>query len=971
MKSSKRKWFILAGVVALIATISGVVLSVLSKDETLNMEDVYSVTRVVAPYLIPFIIVVLGLMIVSSIMETKWNKKKMFLFNWEAAVGSVLVLVITVNTIAFGPMSTIISQVFPDKVEISEEILKESAALAEEIANQGTVLLKNEENLLPLQGNRLNVFGWASTNPSYGGTGSGGIDASTCVTLLEGLTNSGVEINAELESFYVDYRADRPVVGMWEQDWTLPEPSVESYSEDLINNAKDFSDTALIVISRVGGEGADVPTDVSKVTYEGNNGDFKEGDHYLQLSATEKEMVELVTKNFNNVVVLYNGANAMELGWVNDYESIKSVLWSAGPGQEGFNALGKIVTGELNPSGRTVDTFVYDLTKTPTWNNFGTYAYDNAEGYHFVNYVEGIYVGYRFYETFFLNDEDRYQEEVLYPFGYGLSYSEFEQTMGELSVDAEGNINVDVTVSNTGGVSGKEVVQLYYTAPYTEGGIEKSAIALLDFGKTKELKPGESETISFSFNKEDMASYDTYGEGCYVLDEGIYEIKLMKNSHEMIDVKEYNVESKVVYNESNKRLSDKVVSTNQFEDFTSGDVTYLSRKNNFENYEEAIRAPQSYSISAKALEGLTNNTNYEIVNDDGDVMPITGAKNGLKLYDLLGKEYEDPMWEQLLDQLTVEEMKNLIALGGYQTIAVESVGKLATTDADGPAGFSSFFNSVIKGTPFPGATMIAATWNKELAHQRGISMAKEAKGLNVSGWYAPAMNIHRSAFAGRNFEYYSEDPVISGKMAAQETKGAQENGLYVYMKHFALNDQEDSRCDMLCTWSNEQAIRQIYLKPFEDAVKEGGATAAMSSFNYIGNKWAGGSEELLNNVLRGEWGFRGMVLTDYFGGYGYMDADKGIRSGNDIMLSPNGHDDAYVSDTTSATAVTAMRTASHNIMYTVVNSNAYDDYTEGIQLKGWMKAAIGIDVALILVLLGAQALIIIQYRKKEDGITGS
>ena len=371
-------------------------------------------------------------------------------------------------------------------------------------------------------------------------------------------------------------------------------------------------------------------------------------------------------------------------------------------------------------------------------------------------------------------------------------------------------------------------------------------------------------------------------------------------------------------------------------------------------------------MSASALAGLSNNETYVIEVDDNDVMPTTGAKNDIELADLIGKTYEDPMWETLLDNLTVEEMKNLIALGGYQTIAIDSVKKIATVDADGPAGFSSFFNTAIKGTPFPGATMIAATWNKELAYQRGVSMAKEADGLNVSGWYAPAMNIHRSAFSGRNFEYYSEDPVISGKMAAEEVRGAQENGLYAYIKHFALNDQEEQRLGLLCTWANEQTIRQTYLKPFEDAVKLGGATAVMSSFNYIGNEWAGGCSALLNDVLRGEWGFRGMVLTDYFGGYGYMDADKAIRNGNDIMLSPNGHDDAWLEDTTSATAVSAMRTAAHNIMYTVVNSNAYDNYTGGLQLNGWMKVTIGIDVALVIVLIAIQAVVIISYKKRDD-----
>ncbi|MGL5260462.1 MAG: glycoside hydrolase family 3 protein, partial [Lachnospiraceae bacterium] len=958
MKRSKKKWLILAVCVALLAIIAAVVLNVLRNDPTLDMADVYSMINTIVPYLVPFVVIGLAAMIIGTVLEAKFDKKKMFLFNCEAALVSVLVLIITVNAICVGPMSTLITQLFPDTKGISEETLAESSALAEEMANQGTVLLKNDNSFLPIDITALNVFGWASTNPCYGGTGSGSIDPETCVTLLQGLTNAGIQYNTELEEFYVNYRADRPEVGMWSQDWTLPEPVAGTYTTDLLNSAKEFSDTALIVITRVGGEGADVPTDVSKVTYEGNPGDFPAGEHYLQLSKTEREMVELVTSNFENVIVLYNGSNAMELDWVDEYSQIKSTIWLPSPGQEGFNALGKIITGELNPSGKTVDTFVKDLTKTPTWNNFGTFEYDNAEGYHFVNYVEGIYVGYRYYETYFLNNEEGYNNAVQYPFGHGLSYTTFEQTMGELVADGTGNYSVDVTVTNTGSVAGMDVVQIYQTAPYYEGGIEKSAVALVDFEKTEMLEPGASETITITFNEEDLASYDTYGEGAYVLDAGIYEIKLMKNSHEVIDSKTFEVASKIVYNEENKRSSDLEVATNTFEDFTSGELTYLSRANNFENHDVVLAAPTSYSMNADSLATVTNHETYVIENDENDVMPTVGVNNGIELFELRGKEYDDELWDSLLDQLTVEEMKNLIGLGGYQTIAIESVKKLATVDADGPAGYSSFFNETIKGTPFPGATMIAATWNKELAYQRGVSMAKEADGINVSGWYAPAMNIHRSAFAGRNFEYYSEDPIMSGYMAAEEVRGAQENGLYAYIKHFALNDQEEQRTGLLCTWANEQTIREIYLKPFEDAVKDGGATAVMSSFNYIGNEWAGGCSELLNDVLRGEWGFRGMVLTDYFGGYGYMDADKAIRNGNDIMLSPSGHEFGWLDDTTSATAVSAMRTSSKNIMYTVVNSRAYEDYTGGIQLTGWMKVVIGIDVALAIILIGLQVLAI-------------
>lgn len=539
---------------------------------------------------------------------------------------------------------------------------------------------------------------------------------------------------------------------------------------------------------------------------------------------------------------------------------------------------------------------MYDLTATPTWNNFHAFSYTNADEFaaagfmiksttpRFINYNESIYVGYRFYETAAAEGVIDYATTVQYPFGYGLSYTSFSQTMSDLTVDGEGNISLDVTVTNTGSVAGKDVVEVYYNPPYTNGGIEKSTANLIAFDKTEMLEPGASETITITFKAEDMASYDADVNKAYVLEAGDYIISINSDSHTVIDSRTYNVPSTIVYGEGNARSTDATVATNQF-DFADGGVTYLSRADGFANYAEATAAPASYEMSDELKASFINNGNYDPneYNNADDVMLTTGVSNGLQLVDMRGVDYDDAQWDIFLDQLTINDMDTLIALGGYQTAAVPSIGKVQTYDCDGPASINNNFTGV-GSVGFPSAVMIASTWNPDLASEFGRSIGKMADEMNTTGWYAPAMNNHRSAFAGRNFEYYSEDGVLSGKMAAKAIQGAEEFGVYAYMKHFALNDQEANRCDMLCTWSDEQSIREIYLKPFEISVKEGGCDAVMSSFNYIGHKWAGACDELLNKVLRDEWGFVGMVLTGYFGVYGYMDADQAIRNGTDFCL---------------------------------------------------------------------------------------
>ena len=947
---------------------------------SINMDDVIKVLNSIKSQLIGFGVVAV-LLIAVMIACRKQSKSKKYLIRWQAGLGMVLALAITVNLILTGPMYSMVT-LATGGGKVSEENVASATQLCENIADEGIVLLDNDGTLPMAKNSKLNVFGWASTNPCYGGTGSGALsDAYPTVTLLEGLKNAGFELNTELSDFYTSYRADRPEVGMFSQDWTLPEPEAAQYTDEMMNNAKAFSDTAMVVITRVGGEGADLPTDVSQVTYDAGHSynDFEPGDHYLQLSKTEKDMIDLVCKNFDKVVVVYNGANAMELGWVKDYSQIKSVVWCAGTGQSGFNALGSILCGDVNPSGRTIDTFVYDLTQTPTANNFGNFTYTNMDEFKassfgadtipaFVNYVEGIYVGYKFYETAAAEGLIDYDKTVVYPFGRGLSYTTFTQTLNSVT-EADGTITVDVTVTNTGSASGKEVVEVYYNPPYTNGGIEKASANLIGFAKTSELAPGASENVTVTFKAEDMASYDTYGKGCYVLEKGDYVISINADSHTVLDSKVYNVASDIVYDASNKRESDVEVADNKF-DFAEGNVTYLSRADGFANYAEATAAPADFELPAEAKATFYNNSNWnpEDFNNADDVAPTTGAKNGLKLKDMVGVDYNDAQWDTFLDQLTVSDMDSLIALGGYQSVAVSSIGKVQAIDCDGPASINNNFTQ--QGSiGFPSAVMIAATWNTDLAYSFGESIGKMADDMGVSGWYAPAMNIHRSAFAGRNFEYYSEDGVLSGAIASYAIMGSQDQGVYAFMKHFALNDQETNRCGMLCTWASEQAIREIYLKPFEACVKNADCHAVMSSFNYIGNTYAGNCPELLINVLRNEWGFVGMVLTDYYGVYGYQDSDHLIRNGGDFCLVNYDTETNHLTDTTSATALVCARQACKNILYTVANSRAY--YPENLNpgMATWEKVMIGVDVVGVLALIALEILVAKKgyaKRKKEE-----
>lgn len=859
--------------------------------------------------------------------------------------------------------------------DTEDALVEDEIALNKQIAAEGIVLLKNDEGRMPYSTDTTFSFVSHSAVSYIGGNK---VDMKTA------FEDAGFGVNEDLWKFYSEGNGKDYGLGVGsvsygdDEDFSINECplSVMKAEPGLTDSMKNT--VPVFVFSRVAGEGRDMPRSM----YNHTDVEEDKTKTYLEPDSTELEILQYLNDNFDDVVLLLNSSAAVDLSWVENYPNIHTVISAPAMGDYGLCSLAEIFSGKVNPSGRTVDTYEVDAMNSPAAQNFGDFAYYDENGnltkYNYVSYKEGIYVGYRYYETRY---EDKvlgqgnagdynYDDAVMYPFGYGLSYTTFDWSDYNTSWDGD-TCTVTVKVTNTGSVAGKDVVEVYAQSPYTDydkaNKVEKAAVELVGYAKTSELAPGASENVTVTFKAEDMASYDTYGKGCYVLEKGDYVISINADSHTVLDSKVYNVASDIVYDASNKRESDVEVADNKF-DFAEGNVTYLSRANGFANYAEATAVPADFELPADAKATFYNNSNWnpEDFNNADDVAPTTGAKNGLKLKDMVGVDYNDAQWDAFLDQLTVSDMDSLIALGGYQSVAVDSIGKVQAVDCDGPASINNNFTK--QGSiGFPSAVMIAATWNTDLAHDFGTSIGKMADDMDVSGWYAPAMNIHRSAFAGRNFEYYSEDGVLSGAMAANAIMGSQEQGVYAFMKHFALNDQETNRCGMLCTWSNEQAAREIYLKPFEQCIKAADCHAVMSSFNYIGNTYAGNCSALLNDVLRGEWGFVGMVLTDYYGVYGYQDSDRLIRNGGDFCLVNYDTETNHLTDTTSATALVSARQACKNILYTVANSRAY--YPENLNpgMPGWEKVMIGVDVVLAAALIALEVLVVKKgYAKRKE-----
>lgn len=835
----------------------------------------------------------------------KEKTKKRRYTSW-AVITMLLVMIFSLVSPIISEVSEIANSTFADDTPEAEAARAAAKVVAQQITDEGLVLLENDDNLLPLTGDKkLNIFGFGAMNYKMGGGGSGASNLSEAVSMYDGLAEAGIAINPELQKFYEDNSdlVDSSSNSIWAQmiggilgSEKESEPQTTEYlTDDVLNQAKQYSDTAMIVVTAMSSEASDATVD------------------QLKISDAERNLIDTVTANFDNVIVLVNSGYAMDLTFIQEYEQIKSVLWVGNPGAYGATSIGNTIAGNVNPSGRLNDTYVYDISSIPAVQNTGSYKYDNISGIARLDYEEGIYVGYRYYETLYENDPVGYQSTVQYPFGYGLSYSSFDQEITDSNVDGE-TVTLTVKVTNTGSVAGKEVVQVYFKAPYITGGIEKSAIELADFDKTDVLDPGDSQTIEISFPVKDMSSWDMNETQAYVLDAGEYEIVLGKDVHNQFASFTWTNEDKIVYE------TDEVTGTaysNLF-DYANGDLTYLSRA------DFAGTFPTDSDVELTAPQEVVD-AFYSEPSEISGQEPVTGEDNGIVLADLQGLDYDDPMWDQFLDQFTIEEMIGLVSYGGYHTREIERLGVPRTELLDGPAGWNKLFGSGVNGASYPTELLLASTWNQDLAYDFGDAIGNEGAIYGIDMWYAPAMNIHRSPIGGRNFEYFSEDPVISGVMAAAMINGAQEHDIMVSIKHFALNEQEVNARSGVIVWANEQAMRELYLRPFEISTKESNPTGAMSSFINIGPVWAGANDQLLNDLLRDEWGFEGIVSTDAQLG-SWMNPVKAVLTGNELMLSifkgssnQKMLNEAY--EEMPVAVSTGLRERTHTIMYNIANNS--------------------------------------------------
>ncbi len=916
--------------------------------------DIRLITKLMSLGVTLTALLIFGSFIYRAVTLKRWRKVRTIFL-------TILLIIVVGFNLVINAGGVMINQLLDRRTFASEEIDKltnDAKALTEQMEAEGIVLLKNKDNALPLANKNINVFGYSSNYIVYGGAGSGAADETKNVSLQTALKNKGFTLNEDLMAFYnerIYKKKATNVLEMLGADYNIPESPVSEYSTDLISKAKAFSDTALVIIARKGGEGADMPTDMAE--YTGG----KAGQHYMELTDNEKDLLKMAGENFKNVVVGVNSSAPMNLG-VLDENYITGAVWIGGPGSTGLNALGSVLSGEVNPSGRLGDTYAYDVKSAPAFLNSGAFAYTGSEfeetallgkafssdtpRRYFVNYKEGIYVGYRYYETAAADGYIDYAKTVQYPFGYGLSYTTFEQKMGNLVVNGD-KISVDVTVTNTGNKAGKEVVQLYYTPPYTKGGIEKAHVNLLAFDKTDIVAPGKSQVIKLTFDKADMCSYDYKNAKAYVRETGNYAIKLMKNSHEVIDSRNY-FEVRTLSGEAAGR-DDIATATNQFDDAAS-DIQYVSRA------DWAGTMPKQMATEVPVTEELKAALGDISIDIDEKAEPIVVKNHGIKLADMKGLPYDDPKWDEFMEQISVKDMTYLLGTGGWQTPHIRSIGKPQTSDIDGPAGLNGLINGVM-GNQYTSEVVIANTWNTDIVEQFGELLGKEAYAKKVNGIYGPSMNIHRQAFGGRNFEYYSEDGFLSGKMGAATVRGTNKTNTYTYVKHFALYDQE-THAQGISVWSNEQAIREIYLKPYELTVKEGGTKAIMSAWNRIGTTWTGASKALLTNVLRDEWGFEGMVITDNAMVGSFMSPDQAAEAGNDLLLSSI---PLKFADTESATAQQNLRKSSKNVLFTMANSNAFELARVGV--PSWVWVAVLVNS--ILLALAAHGFVIATREKKK------
>lgn len=947
-------------------------------------------------------------------MEKKAKKRmsnKAFAGIWGTVLAILLIVVLvgnyfamkytTIITRSLGHTTTKVTttgdgssdnEYFKSDYSSHEELVDHETEFSKQLVAEGIVLMRNQDNVLPLEsGKKISLFGIGSAKFVYSGLGSGAIDTSKTTSLKDALEAEGFQVNPDLYSVYEKSEAH---VGKEE------DPS--TYLDSVADSVKEYNDAAIVVISRNGAEAQDLTED------------------QLSLSDAEMSLVKYANDNFDDVIVMLNTANAIEMGWSDSqyFPNIKACMWVGYPGQEGITSIAKALTGEVNPSGRLVDTYAYDAMSAPAtqifeygeWTN--TNNEENGPKNAYTVYGESIYIGYRYYETRYedtvlgqgnastADSEYDYTKQVQYPFGYGISYTQFDYSDFSLTENGD-NFTAQVTVTNSGDVAGKDVVEVYFQSPYTdydrENLVEKSAVELCGFEKTGELAPGESETVSIDIPKETLRAYDYTNAKTYIVDDGTYYFAIGDDCHQALN----NILAAKGYTTADGMDADgddSLVGTYEQKEFdnttyakdaaTGNEITNQFDYGNIQTYDDSYvyltrndwtgTWPTIYGepnekgrYNAEATEEFVQLSQNNIYQDDPNAeMPTTNSGDNINLITMRGKDYDDEGWDAILDCLTVDEMVEMVRLGGWQTMAIDSISKPMSSDQDGPAGISGeLIMSDVDCMGYPNQELLAATWNKDLALEFGKCIGEDGLSVNVQGWYAPGAGTHRTPLGGRNFEYYSEDTYLAGSMCANEVAGAQSKGMYCYLKHLVLNDQEQRRYG-ISTFTTEQALRELYLTPFEMAVKDADCHGMMAAFNGIGGIWCGASKELITNVLGNEWGFHGIIVTDYASANdGYMFIDAGLQAGTDLWL--NTDSEVYkmgdVSD--NATLVTALRNASHDILYTVVNSSAMNGIDENVVVKKvlplWQYWLIAFDIAMAVIIIGGVILVIRRSRRNN------
>lgn len=874
-------------------------------------------------------------------------------------------------------------QYFTSDFTSTEALVAYEEEICEQIVAEGMVLLQNNGALPLAETAKVSIFGQNSVDMVYGGVGAGSVDASTAARINTSFENVGLQINKTLWDFYETgagsaYRKQVPnVLGMGL--FVANEVPQSVYTDDVKASYAEYSDAAVVIFGRSGGESADLSFDTQN----------ENGAHYLELSQEERELLDAVCNQFETVVVLINSSNPVELGFLDEF-AIDACVWIGAMGQTGANAVADMLVGNVNPSGALVDTYAYDALSAPAMENFGDYTITNsdvASGNKYMVYAEGIYVGYKYYETRYedvvLGTEPAanydYSKTVQFPFGYGLSYTDFAWSAYAVRETAN-TFEVSLTVTNTGKAAGKDIVQVYLQAPYTaydkQNNIEKPSVALVGFAKTDDLQSGASQTLTISVDKEEMRAYDADGFGTYIVDAGDYYLSAADNAHTALnnilaakgkttaDGMDANGDESFVYQYTQQELDatnyataeNGTAITNQFDNadlrLYDPDFVYLSRSD-WSGTWPATYQNGSWNAPAQLLADLEISTQL----GGGTANPATGTISDtygkLNAVDMIGVPYDDPMWDAFLAQISTADLYEHIRMGGYAMNPILEVNLPGTLSKDGPAGISSTLMGGVSCMAYPPEIVLASTWNLDLIEEMGRLIGEDSLYSGVAMWYAPAMNTHRTAFSGRNFEYYSEDAFLSGKMGAAETRGAVEKGVIVTLKHYALNDQETNRTGV-ATFANEQSLRQNHLRAFETSVREGGANGVMNSMNRIGARWSGGHYGLMTGTLRNEWGFVGVAITDQTSmpNFAYCDIYEGLEAGTDLWLNVATFMWTPDSEKLTPDVEQQVQTAAKNVLYATVNSNAMNGMSADAQVKSatptWKYWRVAIMILLVL-----------------------